>query len=351
MKKILVVGDLSPQNRGYQWYKTFERLDCKVMGLSSESDIKLNVFTSLWHRVKNKLGYPTDFNGINEQIIESAESFKPDLIWIIKALMIKPSTLENAKRHNPNLKIISFTEDDMFPRFNQSHYYRAYLPFYDAVFTTKSYNCNPEELPSLGARKVILFGNSYNEQAHRPIKVNDKDRTRLGSDVGFLGTFEQDRGQKLLFLAKSGIKVRIWSGGWDNWIKKHPNLQIENKWIYFEDYAKSIAATKINLNFLRKINRDLQTSRSMEIPACGGFMLAERTSEHQELFEEDKEAVFFDINNPKELLEKARYYLEHEEERKAIAKAGRERCLKSGYSQHERLTWMLQQIFPEEKFL
>ena len=89
----------------------------------------------------------------------------------------------------------------------------------------------------------------------------------------------------------------------------------------------------------------------MEIPACGGFMLAERTPDHQELFEEDKEAVFFDINNPNELLEKALYYLEHEKERKAIAKAGRERCLKSGYSQHERLTWMLQQIFPEENFL
>ena len=128
---------------------------------------------------------------------------------------------------------------------------------------------------------------------------------------------------------------------------KHQNLQVENKPIYNEDYAKALCATKINLCFLRKINRDLHTSRTMEIPACGGFMLAERTSEHQELFEENKEAVFFDNNNPKKLLEKVRYYLEHEEEREAIAKAGRKRCLKSGYSHHDRLAWMLKQILPE----
>jgi spore maturation protein CgeB len=61
-----------------------------------------------------------------------------------------------------------------------------------------------------------------------------------------------------------------------------------------------------------------------------------------ELFEEGKEAEFF--GNQAELLEKVRFYLAHESERRQIAQAGRERCLNSGYSYYERLKEILSSI-------
>ena len=69
-------------------------------------------------------------------------------------------------------------------------------------------------------------------------------------------------------------------------------------------------------------------------------MLAERTDDHQRLFEEDREAAFFD--SEEELSHKIRHYLAHDAERSAIARRGRERCLRSGYSNAERLAPVLE---------
>ena len=71
-------------------------------------------------------------------------------------------------------------------------------------------------------------------------------------------------------------------------------------------------------------------------------MLAERTREHLELFEEGKEAEFFSSNE--ELLDKVRFYLAHPQQRKRIAAAGRRRCLENGYSNQDRLKWMLEKV-------
>jgi spore maturation protein CgeB len=97
-----------------------------------------------------------------------------------------------------------------------------------------------------------------------------------------------------------------------------------------KSYAQAISSAKVTLCFLRKINRDLHTSRSVEIPACGGFMLAERTVEHSSLFKEGEEAEFF--SNKNELLDKVRYYLSNDKQRKLISNNGLIRARNSGYS-------------------
>ncbi|MGY8914245.1 MAG: glycosyltransferase family protein, partial [Flavobacteriales bacterium] len=120
-----------------------------------------------------------------------------------------------------------------------------------------------------------------------------------------------------------------------------PNLTVLPG-IFSEDYSKALQAFKISLCFLRKINFDQQTTRTMEIPACGGFMVAERTQEHLELFEEDREAAYFSSNE--ELLEKCRYFLAHDDERKKVAAAGLKRCKTSGYSNEKTVKKMLDKV-------
>jgi spore maturation protein CgeB len=105
------------------------------------------------------------------------------------------------------------------------------------------------------------------------------------------------------------------------------------------DYTRVLCATRINLGFLRTGARDLQTTRSVEIPACGTFMLAERTDEHRSLFEEGVETEFFEHFD--ELLAKCRYSLANERARLALAAAGLQRCRRGRYDNEGRLQRVL----------
>ncbi len=82
----------------------------------------------------------------------------------------------------------------------------------------------------------------------------------------------------------------------------------------------------------------------MEIPACGAFMLAERTTEHMQLFEEGREADFFDIENQEELYQKVIYWLKNNDKRLNVAARGRARCISSNYSHEDTVKYMLNKI-------
>src|SRR5690606_18928418 len=112
--------------------------------------------------------------------------------------------------------------------------------------------------------------------------------------------------------------------------------------VYGDDYIKAMCGMDIALHSLRQANRDEHDSRTFEISARGVLMLAERSNAHSSLFEDKREAVFFETKE--ELLEKVTYYLAHPEERKKIALAGLERCIKSGYSHKDRMNDVLHKI-------
>ncbi|MCP4613422.1 MAG: glycosyltransferase [Planctomycetes bacterium] len=243
----------------------------------------------------------------------------------------------------PKVKLVHYNPDDPFGRHNKSRYWKTFckaIPEYNVHFVPRKVNVN--EYKKLGAQLVIqsipFWG--YCPEIHKPMQLSEEDKKQMGGPVGFIGSWEYERAQSLFFLAKNNLLIRVWGNEWKKCKAKHPNLRIEYKSIWGSDYARAICAFDINLCFLRKANRDLQTTRSIEIPACGSLMMAERSTEHLKLFEEGKEAVFF--SSDEELLEKVKYYLSHLQERQRIAVAGRKRCLTSGYSNCESLKRMLQ---------
>ena len=99
------------------------------------------------------------------------------------------------------------------------------------------------------------------------------------------------------------------------------------------DLAALFCHSKINLGFTRMAGNDPAQAgttqvklRDFEVPACGGFYLVEHASEYADFFVPGQEVESW--RTVGELIEKIRYYLDHDSERAAIAAAGQRRALR-----------------------
>jgi len=128
-----------------------------------------------------------------------------------------------------------------------------------------------------------------------------------------------------------GLPVAVYGAGWNRameYDKLHDHVNFRR--LNNEEYLYALKSAKIGLCFVSELNGNQTAGRSFEIPACGTFLLAMRTKQHTECYLEGKEAEFFSSNQ--ELVQKARYYLEHDDQRKEIALRGYQRCTASDYS-------------------
>lgn len=304
-----------------------------------------------WYKVRHQFflrGWPMATGmgrELNANILKAVKKQSYRIIWIDKGVHVWASTLRKIRQLSPDSIIVGYSPDDMTQRHNQSQYFLEGLSVYDYFVTTKSHAV--ESLKKIGARNVLLVDNAYEEKFHYPREVNLANTEKYGGEIGFIGSWEEERCNSILYLAERGLPVRVWGGGrWLEYQDRFPNLQIEEKPLYTEEYCTALSNFKINLCFLRKINYDLQTTRTMEIPACGGFLMAERTREHVRLFEEGTEAAFFEGNE--QLFEQCSLYLKNEDLRQKVARGGYERCIRSGYSNEQTIGRILKEILPEK---
>jgi hypothetical protein len=149
---------------------------------------------------------------------------------------------------------------------------------------------------------------------------NEKIYRKLGLekkyDVAFIGADYGVRRSYVEYLRTNGIEVYTKGNGWEEGFSK-PDEMIE---IFNQ--------AKIVLGFATVGKNDdifILKGRDFEVPLTGSFYI---TGYHEELYE------YFDVGrdietykSKEELLEKVRYYLEHEQERELIAQHGYEKSI------------------------
>lgn len=100
--------------------------------------------------------------------------------------------------------------------------------------------------------------------------------------------------------------------------------------------------SKINLNITSKIIRTGLPLRIFDILSCEGFLISNYQEEIPELFVPGEDLVMY--NNLEELYYLIEYYLNHDDERREIARNGFER-LKSNYTYEKQMEKMLLTAF------
>lgn len=278
---------------------------------------------------------------LNREVVERARESRPDVMWVDKGEWIERRTLVALAALGRSM-LVHYTPDPALT-FHLSRHLRASLPLYDLVVTTKAYELDLYR--DLGARNVLFQYPSFEAAVHRPEAATAEEWQRYGCDVVFAGTYAPGRERYLLPLAREGFDLALWGNGWHRSFRRRglrdPRLKrhLRGRGLGGRDYALALGCARIGLGLLSPLVPDRSTTRSLEIPACATLLLAERTEEHQALFEEGREAEFF--ASEEELVEKTRYYLEHDDERRRLAAAGRARCLESGYSSTDRVREIL----------
>jgi len=89
---------------------------------------------------------------------------------------------------------------------------------------------------------------------------------------------------------------------------------------HFETMPKIFQQSKINLNLSRSFVEYGLPMRIFDVLSCGGFLLTNDKQDLGKLFTNGKDLVIF--RDTQDLLEICAYYLEHEDERQAIARQG-----------------------------
>ena len=226
--------------------------------------------------------------------------------------------------------IVNYNIDDPFGPRDGARWqaYRLSASLYDLCVVMREQNV--QEARARGVKNVMRVYMSADEISHAPRELSAADLEHWRTDVLFLGTWFPERGPFLLELIERGIRLSIRGA---NWHKAPEWDRLEPYWrggaLQGDDYARAIQCAKVNLGLLSKANRDLHTTRSLEIPSLGGLLCAQRTSEHLAMYREGQEALFWD--NAEECAAQCRAVLENESRRREIAAAGQARMRRNGH--------------------
>ena len=125
-----------------------------------------------------------------------------------------------------------------------------------------------------------------------------------------------------------------------------PGINLKGIADYWNVAPKVFNRSRINLNFTIKPIRTGLPLRIWDIMGCGGFVLTNYQEEIAEYFEVGRDLEVF--GSEEELIEKTRYYLEHEEERAAIAHNGYMK-VKEYHTWEKRMELVLETVFGQNR--
>lgn len=328
LNRILYLGSNSPASTSRHRADALRRLGCEVTVVDPEALLgkrsRLQVFVD----------YRTGYRFLQRRLLQELKkqlyllALSPCLIWVDSGERLGSCLLHWLSSHF-GCPIILYNVDDPLGSRDASRFdiLRCALSHYDlCVFVRQE---TALDALVLGSRRVLVVHRSYDEALHAPQPQEDWQAPK--PQVSFIGTLikGEQRDQFLAYLMEAGLPLRLNGNRWQR-SSLWPLLQTiyQGPALSGTAYARALGDAAVTLGFLSHQNRDLVTQRTFETAACGGLLCAERTSEHQLLYEEGYEAVFW--QSFEECVVQCQRMLADTELRKAICMTGTRRVHEMG---------------------
>ncbi len=273
---------------------------------------------------------------MNAALVAAARRTAPDIVLVGKGAYFSRATLRRV-REVTGAVMVNWAPDDPFNRANSTRDLIESIPLYDLYVCTK--RAVIDDVVRAGCARAIYVRFGYKPDLHFPEPpATTEEHRRFDCDLMFIGGGDADRVPYFDALVRDlpELNLNLYGGYWD----RYPALR--RYWrgnAVGRDFRLAVGGAKICVNLVRRANRDDHVMRTFELPACGGFMLAERTDAHQELFAEDREAAFF--STPDELVAKVRQWLIRDDDRRTIANAAHRKISEGRNTYADRLDEIL----------
>ena len=244
----------------------------------------------------------------NGKLIKCAKNFKPDIVLLGHCDYIENWALEEIRASLPGVKIAHFNVDPLWQKSTARQMEERKFSC-DALFATTA------------GEVLKTWKTDSNVTAYIP---NPSDLSMECEDNGGKHGFARD-----LFFAGN---PREGDPRWDLLAAVLPKIDGRLKCeifggkngIWGARYEEVLASSKMSLNLNRKEGDKWYSSDRIAHLMGYGILTFQSSKNQMDRFFSGRETVFFD--EAEDLAEKILYYNAHDEERTAIASAGREKC-------------------------
>lgn len=347
MKKVLFVG-----NWAWELYESSFSNALRSHNIEVEAVVVGEYISGFWGKFQKNIPiFSLSSLRLNRDLIKRVTKEKFDTLLLWRCTHIFPSTVVKIRKIGCN--VITFNNDDPFgPQKSAPVPWHHHLRWIWYLRTLKVADINlfyrpvnVQEAKAYGASHADILLPYFVPWKDHEVTLSPTERSVYSADFTFIGHYEPDgRDDAVLRLHKAGFSVKIW--GDKSWYNvNNPGISTTFPSItpvYGDKYSKALSGASVCLCFLSKLNRDTYTRRCFEIPATRRVLLAERTTDLMNMFEEDKEACFF--STEEELVEKAHWLMADKDRRERVAQAGFERVWRDGHDVYSRATEFLGKV-------
>jgi spore maturation protein CgeB len=270
-----------------------------------------------------------EYTPVERALLRQIADFQPDLVLMLLGNYTSPATVRKIRARTA-APIACWCQDHM------GTLDRQYLigAGFDYIFA------KDQAMVDLFHRYTSLQELHYlpeacNPVVHRTVTPTAGDKERFGCDVTTAATLYYYRAA--ILEALSGLDLRVW-GSVPRFYDGPLRSVASGRSVHMRDKAACFNAAKIVINTLHPMEMGGINARAFEVAGCGGFQLMTHCEAVARHFEPGKEIETF--RDLAELREKVRYYLAHEDERRAIAAAGQRRA-HAEHTYRQRLQQML----------